>query len=98
MKFSQIAQVVASLGLVSSAGAAMAQATLNAQQANAQGTGLQQVVEKVLMTHPEVQARFQDFSSSMEGQNVARGGWRPQVTAQGWVGREWRSHIQDSPN
>lgn len=50
------------------------------------------------MTHPEVQARFQDFTSSAEGQNVARGGWRPQVTAQGWVGREWRSHIQDSPS
>jgi adhesin transport system outer membrane protein len=56
------------------------------------------VVEQALMTHPEVQARFQDFTSSAEGQNVARGGWRPQVTAQGWVGREWRSHIQDSPS
>ena len=105
MKINQIAQVLATLGMASWAMTGMAQqpapdvhTTLTAQQAKAQGAGVQQVVEKVLMTHPEVQARFQDFNSSMEGQNVARGGWRPQVTAQGWMGREWRSHIKDSAN
>lgn len=98
MNISQIAQVLASLGVVSWAATGSAQTSMNAQQASQQGAGVQQVVEKVLMTHPEVQARFQDFSSSVEGQNVARGGWRPQVTAQGWVGREWRSHIKDAPN
>ncbi|WP_043008751.1 TolC family outer membrane protein [Comamonas testosteroni] len=98
MKFSQIAQVVATVGVASWATAGMAQTAMNAQQANEQGVALQKVVEQALMTHPEVQARFQDFTSSAEGQNVARGGWRPQVTAQGWVGREWRSHIQDSPS
>ena len=98
MKFSQIAQVVASLGIASWAGGGMAQTAMTKEQANAQGTGLQAVVEKVLMTHPEVQARFQDFNSSVEGQNVASGGLRPQVTAQGWVGKEWRHNIQDLPS
>ena len=102
MKIRQIVQVLASLGLGSWAAGGMAQTQaqtgMNAQQANEQGAGVQHVVEKVLMTHPEIQARFQDFNSSMEGQNVARGGWRPQVTAQGWIGKEWRSHIKDSPS
>jgi len=56
------------------------------------------VVEKALTTHPEVQARYQDFVSSLEGQNVAKGGWRPQVTAQGWVGKEWRSRMPGESN
>ena len=92
MKFKQIAKVVASLGVVSWSVGGMAQNALTAQQVSAQGTALQQVVEKVLMTHPEIQVRFQDLNSSFEGQNVARGALRPQVTAQGFVGREWRSN------
>lgn len=96
MKFKQIAQVVASLGMASWAVGGMAQTALTAQQANAQGTALQSVVEKMLMTHPEVQVRFQDLNSAAEGQNVARGGLRPQVVAQGWVGKEWRSNTEDS--
>ncbi|MEG1767909.1 MAG: TolC family protein, partial [Comamonas sp.] len=73
----------------------MAQTALTAQQATGQGAALQSVVEKVLMTHPEIQVRFQDLTSSLEGQNVARGALRPQVTAQGWVGREWRSNSEN---
>src|SRR5690606_8728581 len=41
-------------------------------------------------SHPEVRARFQDFQSSLEGQNVARGGFLPDVSVQGWTGKEWR--------
>ena len=59
---------------------------------------LPQIVEKAILTHPEIGARFQDFMSSLEGQNVSRGALRPQVTAQGWVGREWRSNISDAPS
>lgn len=96
MKFKQIAQVVATLGLASGAAGSWAQNALTVQQADAQGVALQKVVEKVLMTHPEIQVRFQDLNASAEGQNVARGGLRPQVTAQGWVGREWRSSTEGS--
>lgn len=100
MKLSQIAQLVASLGLTSMATAVLAQTQVQDQPkgptaaAVQQGNALPQVVERVIMTHPEVRARFQDFTSSLEGQNVARGGWRPQVTAQGWAGKEWRSNLQ----
>ncbi|MEG0052955.1 MAG: TolC family outer membrane protein [Comamonas sp.] len=100
MKLSQIAQLVASLGLTSMATAVLAQTQAQDQPkgptaaAVQQGNALPQVVERVIMTHPEVRARFQDFTSSLEGQNVARGGWRPQVTAQGWAGKEWRSNLQ----
>lgn len=41
MKFSQIAQVVATLGVASWAMGGMAQTTMNAQQANEQGVALQ---------------------------------------------------------
>jgi adhesin transport system outer membrane protein len=41
MKFNQIAQVVATLGVASWAMAGMAQTTMNAQQANEQGIALQ---------------------------------------------------------
>lgn len=96
MKLKRIAQVLASLGLTSWSAGGMAQTALTLQQAEAQGVALQKVVEKVLMTHPEIQVRFQDFNSSVEGQNVARGALRPQVTAQGWMGREWRSSTEGS--
>lgn len=59
---------------------------------------LRTVVEKALTTHPEVKARYEDFVSSLEGQNVARGEWRPQVTAQGWAGKEWRTRISGESN
>jgi outer membrane protein, adhesin transport system len=54
---------------------------------------LYQVVEQTLLTNPEIQARYNDFRSSLEGQNVAKGGWLPQVNAQGWVGHEWQSNL-----
>jgi len=57
--------------------------------ASAQMASLPEVVEKAILTNPQVQAKFNDFTSSLEGQNVARGGLLPQVTAQGWVGRQW---------
>ncbi len=96
MKFKQIARVVASLGLASGAAGSMAQTALTVQQADAQGVALQKVVESVLMTHPEIQVRFQDLTSSVEGQNVARGALLPQVSAQAWAGREWRSSTEGS--
>ena len=43
-------------------------------------------------------ARYHDFVSSLEDQNIARAGWRPQVTASGWVGKEWRSNIENVPS
>jgi len=68
-------------------------AVFSLQAAHAQTAAtLSQVVEESIMTHPEIQARYHDFRSSMEGQNVLRGNFRPQVNAQTWVGREFRSN------
>ncbi|ARP86999.1 TolC family outer membrane protein [Bordetella genomosp. 9] len=57
------------------------------------GATLHQVVEQTLLTNPEIQARYNDFRASLEGQNVARGGFLPQVNAQGWLGHEWQSNL-----
>lgn len=68
-----------------------------ANQALAQmATQLPQAVEKAVLTHPEIRARANDFISTVEDQNIARAGWRPQVTAQGWVGKEWRSNLPNN--
>jgi adhesin transport system outer membrane protein len=56
-------------------------------------TTMNQVVEQTLLSNPEIQARYHDFQSSLEGQNVARGGWKPQVNAQGYLGHEWQSNL-----
>jgi len=54
---------------------------------------LSQVVEQTLLTNPEIQVRYQDFRQAMEGQKVVRGGLLPQVNAQAYVGREYRSYV-----
>jgi len=61
-------------------------------------SSLSQVVEQSIMTHPEIQARYQDFRASMEGQNVLRGNYLPQVNAQAWIGREFRSNMPSAPD
>jgi len=53
---------------------------------------LEQVVEESIMSHPEIRARYHDFRSAMEGQRVVRGNYLPQLSAQGWVGREYRTN------
>jgi len=58
---------------------------------------LTQVVEESIMTHPEIQARYHDFRSAMEGQEVLRGNFRPQINAQAWVGREFRNDLPSAP-
>ena len=63
-----------------------------------QATSLSQSVERAVLTHPELGARFQDFQSSLEGQNVARGALLPEVNASGWLGREWRGSTSLSPS
>ncbi|ALM83287.1 hypothetical protein ASB57_10185 [Bordetella sp. N] len=57
------------------------------------GTTIYQVVEQTLLSNPEIQARYHDFRSSLEGQNVARAGFLPQVNAQGYYGHEWQNHL-----
>lgn len=91
MQLKPIAQIVIAMGAVALSLGSAAQTADNVLQ-------LPKVVEKAVTTHPEVRARYQDFVSSLEGQNIARGGWRPQVTAQGWVGKEWRSHMPGQSN
>lgn len=63
-----------------------------------QADKLELAVGRAIETHPEIRARFHDFQSRLEGQNVTRGALRPQVTAEGWVGREWRTRVPDAPS
>ncbi len=93
MQRKPIAQLIITMGAATLAWGAAAQTASNSNVLQ-----LPKAVEKAVTTHPEVRARYQDFVSSLEGQNIARGGWRPQVTAQGWVGKEWRSHMPDQAN
>jgi len=84
------------LKLVTLLTTAFALSAAQAAQAQTQAqsfTTLNQVVEQSIMTHPEIQARYHDFRSALEGQSVARGGFRPQVNAQGWIGREFRDNM-----
>jgi outer membrane protein, adhesin transport system len=103
MKKRYLAQWISMLGMGALAATAFAQesapvapvvadAAVAPAPANAAALTLPQAVEKTVLNHPELRARFHDFTSALEGQNVARGGWRPQITAQGWVGREWRNN------
>ncbi|NYT63863.1 TolC family outer membrane protein [Alcaligenaceae bacterium] len=71
-------------------GAVLAGAASASSIAFAQSGNLAQAVERTVISNPEIRARFQDFQSTLEGQNVQRGALLPEVTAQGWVGREWR--------
>lgn len=103
MKMRNFSQVVASFGLTSFAASALAQAVLPTPAEAAKPpvptqTVLMQVVERAITSHPEINARYHDFVSSLEDQNIAKAGWRPQVTAQAWTGREWRSNIENSPS
>jgi len=64
------------------------------QAAQAQNaTSLNEVVEESIMTHPEIRASYHEFRAAMEGQKVLRGNYLPQINAQGWVGREYRSNL-----
>lgn len=57
---------------------------------------LEQVVERAVISNPQIQARFQDFQSALEGQKVTRGGLLPEVNVQGWTGREWRGSSDEN--
>lgn len=99
MKMRQLPRLMASLGLSSLAvGVWAQQQTQPVPQPAAVVTQLQQVVDRAITTNPEINARYHDFVSSLEDQNIARAGWRPQITASGWVGKEWRSNIKNSPS
>lgn len=65
---------------------AMAYNTMGFAMGNA---SLEESVEKAILTNPEIGARFQDFQSSLEGKNVARGALLPDINVSGWTGREW---------
>lgn len=58
----------------------------------AQTASLEETIEKAILTNPEVRVMFNDFQSALEGKNVKFGELLPEVTAQGWTGREWRGH------
>ncbi|WP_129530640.1 TolC family outer membrane protein [Achromobacter agilis] len=54
---------------------------------------MNQIVEQTLLGNPEIQAKYHDFQASLEGQNVARAAFFPQINAQGYVGREYRRNV-----
>ncbi len=95
---SQALSVLITASLV--AGAAMAQEQEATERVSpvVPAQSVQQAVEKAVLSHPEIGARFHDFMSSLEGENVAKGGWRPKIVAQGWTGHEWRSNIPNAPS
>lgn len=101
MKKKFIATCIASLGCAVVAGSAWAQGaagTAPASMPTGGASNLATLVNHALNTHPEVQARFHDFVSSLEDQNIATGGLRPQANAQAWYGHEWRSQTSPSPS
>ena len=103
MKMRQLPRLLATLGLTSLVAGAWAQQAETATGAAATTVAapapqLNQVVDRAITSHPEVMARYHDFISSLEDQHIARAGWRPQVTASGWVGKEWRSNIENTPS
>ena len=57
--------------------------------ASAQAVSMKEAVQSAVLGNPEIHARFNDFTSALEGQNVVRGAMLPQITAQGWTGRQW---------
>lgn len=77
-------------------GVALAGAASATSMAFAQSSNMTEAVERTVISNPEIRARFQDFQSTLEGQNVVKGGLLPEVTAQGWVGREWRGSTSES--
>lgn len=77
-------------------GAVLASAASASSVALAQSSSLSEIVERTVISNPEIHARFQDFQSTLEGQNVTRGGLLPEITAQGWVGREWRGSSSEN--
>ncbi|HLT98179.1 MAG TPA: TolC family outer membrane protein [Burkholderiaceae bacterium] len=82
--------VIAVLGVASIAAPSFARAE--------QSRSLVDTVEKAILTHPEVQARYHDFLTTLEGQNIERGALRPQVSAEAWTGREWRTGSSTDPS
>lgn len=81
-----LAQALVSIGAVTLACSAFAQqgdapqvpvATYVAEPATVAPSVIQQIVERVITTHPEINARYHDFVSTLEDQNIARGAWRP---------------------
>jgi adhesin transport system outer membrane protein len=83
--------------------AAALSCAVGAQGMPAPGTGpaaqnLPDAIKKAISAHPEVQARYHDFVSSLEDKNIAQADWRPQVDAQAWAGHEWRSNVPASPS
>ena len=66
-----------------------------APSASAPAVTLNQIVEQTLLSNPEIQAKYHDFQASLEGQSVARAAFFPQINAQGYLGREYRSNVPD---
>lgn len=63
-----------------------------------QHRSLPETIEKAVLSHPEIQARFHDLISTLEGQNIERGALRPHVSVEGWTGREWRTGSSTDPS
>jgi len=60
-------------------------------------TTLREVVEKAIVTNPEILAQFQALQSALEGQNISRGALRPEVQLQAQTGHEWRGDTPGAP-
>lgn len=61
------------------------------------GRSLPETLEKSVLSHPEVQARYHDFLSVLEGKNIQRGGLLPNVSVEAKTGHEWRTGTGAEP-
>jgi adhesin transport system outer membrane protein len=65
----------------------------DAETAPSASLSLKAVVERTLLTNPEVLAKYHEFQAAMAGQTVARAAFLPQVTAVGSLNREYRRDV-----
>lgn len=93
-----VAQMIAAFGTAALSCTVNAQSAAQPITTTGPAQTLPDAVKKAINSHPEVQARYHDFISSLEDKNIASAGWRPQVDAQAWVGHEWRSNVPASPS
>ena len=75
--------VVAGAILMMVAGAALAQAL---------PAPLVRVAQKAVVSNPEVQARWHNFTGAVAERDIAAAGYRPQVDLTAGVGREWQNY------
>ena len=88
MKKSKKMRAIAGAVLVMTGGVAAAQAL---------PTPLVTAVQKAVVTNPEVQARWREYTGAVADGEAATAGYKPQVDLTLGVGREWKDYPGATP-